>query len=274
MWSHPATQKNVAELARQGRVRLVGPVDGPVASGESGIGRMCEPAEIALAIMSALGPGDLAGLRLVVTAGPTHEPIDPVRFLGNRSSGKMGFAIAARAAARGADVALVAGPVQLATPARVHRIDVETAEEMRTALALTLEGADALVMAAAVADFKAASASPAKIKKELGGGAPAIALVQNPDLIAEIGAARNGQDKPLLVAFALETGDDAAVIAYAKKKLAAKKVDLVVANAAHESLGKNENRIAFVSPDAVSPFVTGTKDALADRILDEIARLR
>jgi phosphopantothenoylcysteine decarboxylase/phosphopantothenate--cysteine ligase len=272
MWTHPATQKNVEELTRQGRVRLVGPVDGPVASGESGIGRMSEPADIVAAIMSAMTPGDLAGVRIVVSAGPTHEPIDPVRFLGNRSSGKMGFAIAARAAARGANVALVAGPVQLATPPGVHRIDVETAEEMRAALARTLEGADALVMAAAVADFKAANASGSKLKKDPAGAAPAIALAQNPDLIAEIGANRRGAKKPMLVAFALETGDDAAVIDYAKKKLTAKKVDLVVANAAHESLGRDENRIAFVSPSSVSPFVTGPKDTLADRILDEVAR--
>jgi phosphopantothenoylcysteine decarboxylase / phosphopantothenate---cysteine ligase len=275
MWSHPATQANVAALAHQGRVRLVGPVDGPVASGESGMGRMTDPADIVAAIMGALGTkGDLAGVRIVVTAGPTHEPIDPVRFLGNRSSGKMGFAIAARAAARGADVALVAGPVELATPAGVHRIDVETADEMRTALAVTLEGADALVMAAAVADFKAANASGSKLKKDPTGAAPAIALAQNPDLIAEIGAARNGQNKPMLVAFALETGDDAAVIDYAKKKLAAKKVDLVVANAAHESLGRDENRIAFVSPTAVSPFIVGAKSDLADEILDRILTRR
>lgn len=276
MWSHPATQNNVEALARQGRVTLIGPVDGPVASGESGMGRMSDPADIASAIMSALVPAsrDLSGVRIVITAGPTHEPIDPVRFLGNRSSGKMGFAIAARAAARGAHVALVAGPVSLPTPSGVQRIDVETAEDMRAALAKTLEGADALVMAAAVADFKAASASDAKLKKDPAGGAPAIALAQNPDLIAEIGAARNGQKKPMLVAFALETGDDAAVIDYAKKKLVAKKVDLVVANAAHESLGRDENRIVFVSPSGVSPFVIGPKEELADKILDQIARRR
>lgn len=274
MWSHPATQNNVAELARQGRVRLVGPVDGPVASGEKGVGRMAEPAEIVAAILAALGARDrdLAGLRIVVTAGPTHEPIDPVRYLGNRSSGKMGFAIAARAAARGAHVDLIAGPVGLATPPGVRRIDVETADDMRASLAARIASADALVMAAAVADFKAANASAAKIKKDAAGGAPpAIVLAQNPDLIAEIGAQRNGQKRPMLVAFALETGDDAAVIDYAKKKLAAKKVDLVVANAAHESLGKDENRIAFVGPTSISPFITASKEQLADEILDRVS---
>jgi len=243
-----------------------------IASGESGLGHMSDPADIVDAIMLSLTPLDLAGVRIVVTAGPTHEPIDPVRFLGNRSSGKMGFAIAARAAARGAHVALVAGPVNLPTPRGVHRIDVETAEDMRAALEKTLEGADALVMAAAVADFKAANASNAKLKKDPAGGAPAIALAQNPDLIAEIGAKRNGAKKPMLVAFALETGDDAAVVDYAKKKLVAKKVDLVVANAAHQSLGRDENRIAFVSPNGVSAFETASKDVLADRILDHITR--
>ena len=272
MWDHPATRRNVEELARQGRVTLVGPVEGPVASGESGMGRMEDPAAIVQAIERALGPKDLAGRHVVVTAGPTHEPIDPVRFLGNRSSGKMGFAIAARAAARGAKVTLVAGPVSLGTPDGVARKDVGSAEEMRAALKDVLTDADALVMAAAVADFKAAQASATKIKK--GDAAPTITLAKNPDLIAEIGAARTGAS-PVLVAFALETGDDATVLGYAKKKLVDKEVDLVVANAAHESLGHATNRVAFVDPGGASPFVAATKDALADLILDRVRdRLR
>lgn len=274
MWSHPATQKNVAELARLGRVRVVGPVVGPVASGDVGMGRMEEPAAIARAIEDELGgTRDLAGKRVVVTAGPTFEPIDPVRFLGNRSSGKMGFALAARAAARGARVVLVAGPVALPTPPGVERRDVETAEQMRTALASVLgpdlSGADALVMAAAVADFRPSAASTTKIKKD-GGEPPAIGLSRNPDLIAEIAAKRPGKS-PVLVAFALETGDDAQVIAYATKKLAQKKVDLVVANAAHESLGQAQNRISVVDRRGATPFFAGPKDTLADRILDRVA---
>lgn len=275
MWEHPATQRNVEELARLGRVRFVGPVEGLVASGEIGMGRMAEPAAIVEAIARAVGPRDLAGRRLVVTAGPTHEPIDPVRFLGNRSSGKMGFALAARAAARGADVRLVAGPVALATPPGVSRVDVESAVEMQRALdavlGADLAGADALVMAAAVADFRAAAPSAAKIKKAAGHGAPAIALAENPDVIAAIGARRTGA-RPVLVAFALETGDDAHVVAYAEKKLAQKKVDLVVANAAHESLGHAQSRVAFVSRAGAEPFVAASKDALADLILDRVAR--
>lgn len=186
----------------------------------------------------------------------------------------MGFAIAARAAARGADVTLVAGPVSLATPSGVNRIDVESAEQMQRAIdeamGADLTKMDALVMAAAVADFRASQASATKIKKDA--GAPAIALARNPDLLATIGGRRTGA-RPVLVGFALETGDDALVLAYAKAKLTSKKVDFVVANAAHESLGHTTNRVAFVSAEAAAPpFVVGTKEDVADRILAEIAK--
>lgn len=285
MWSHPATARNVAELQRLGQVKLVGPVVGPVASGDVGMGRLAEPAVIAAAIAELAAasarrdpgvravPQDLAGKRIVVTAGPTYEPLDPVRFLGNRSSGKMGFALAARAASRGASVVLVSGPVALATPANVERRDVETAEQMQLALASVLgpdlAGADALVMAAAVADFKPVTASATKIKK--GSGDPAaISLSKNPDLIAALGARRTGP-APMLVAFALETGSDAEVVAYAQKKLTQKKVDLVVANAAHESLGQSDNRVALVDSAGASPFFVGAKDTVADHILDRVA---
>ena len=282
MWQHPATQKNVETLAAQGRVTLIGPVVGAVASGESGMGRMAEPAEIVAAILEVLRGGtapvpgrDLVGRRIVVTAGPTHEAIDPVRYIGNRSSGRMGFAVAARAAARGASVTLIAGPVGLGTPAGVTRVDVESAAEMQRAvdeaMGADLGKADALVMAAAVADFRAAHASTSKIKKN--GDAPSVALTKNPDILAAIGARRSGT-RPVLVGFALETGDDALVLAYAKAKLATKKVDFVVANAAHESLGQTTNRVAFVSAEAGRsvPFAAGTKDDVADRILGEVAR--
>jgi phosphopantothenoylcysteine decarboxylase/phosphopantothenate--cysteine ligase len=247
-----------------------------VASGDVGMGRMEEPAAIAQAIDELLrGAGDLAGKRIVVTAGPTFEPIDPVRFLGNRSSGKMGFALAARAAARGANVTLLAGPVSLTTPPGVERRDVETAEQMRAALATALgpdlKGADALVMAAAVADFRPATASAAKIKKDAG-EPPPISLARNPDLIGDIAARRSG-NAPVLVAFALETGDDAQVLGYATKKLAQKKVDVIVANAAHESLGQAENRVAIVDGTGASPFVSASKERVADLILDRVAGL-
>jgi phosphopantothenoylcysteine decarboxylase / phosphopantothenate---cysteine ligase len=262
MWNHPATRANVAAL--ESRVRFVGPVDGPVASGDSGMGRLAEPTDIVRAIEGAFATRDLAGKRIVVTAGPTYEPLDPVRFLGNRSSGRMGFAVAGRAAARGAEVVLVAGPVALSTPAGVERRDVETAEEMRNALADAMPGAHALVMAAAVADFRPAQRSSTKIKK---GTRPAIDLAENPDLVAEIAARPH---TATIIAFALETGDDDAILAYAKKKLAAKKVDLIVANAASESLGRDSNRVAFVDATGATPFIEDSKEALADRILDRL----
>lgn len=276
MWSHPVTQRNVDELRRAGRVRFVGPVEGPVASGDVGMGRMAEPADIvaavtaapALAAAASGAPAALAGRHVVVTAGPTFEAIDPVRFLGNRSSGKMGFAVAAAARARGARVTLIAGPVSLATPSGVSRVDVESAEQMRSALAKALPDADALVMAAAVADFRPETTSASKIKKG-DGAAPTIALAKNPDLLAEIGAARQGP-RPVLVGFALETGDDAAVVAYAKEKLTRKRVDLVVANAAHESLGHTDNRVAFIDASGASPFIAGSKEHIAEALLDRV----
>lgn len=276
MWDHPATRENVATLQRHGRVAFVGPVVGPVASGETGMGRMAEPEDVVRAIAAKLGARDLAGRHLVVTAGPTYEPLDPVRFLGNRSSGKMGFAVAARAAARGAAVTLVAGPVALPTPPGVTRVDVESASEMNDALARvlgpSLEGADALVMSAAVADFRPSAKSDVKIKKE-DGGVPMISLAKNPDVLAGIGHARAGRARPVLVGFALETGEDAQVLAYARKKLVQKRVDLVVANAAHVSLGQDTNRLAIVesAADEKTPFLEGTKEGLADHILDRLA---
>ena len=267
MWQHPATQANVATL--RDRVRFVGPVHGPVASGDVGMGRLADPAAIVKAVLDAIAPRDLAGKTVVVTAGPTFEPIDPVRFLGNRSSGQMGFAIAARAAARGARVMLVAGPVALATPPGVERHDVQTTAEMGAVLDQVLAGADALVMAAAVADFRPSVASPTKLKKGAPDEPTTIALARNPDLVGAIAARRTGA-LPKLVAFALETGTDAEVLAYATNKLTAKKVDLVVANAAHESLGKAENRIALVDAFGATPFVAASKTELADRILDRL----
>jgi phosphopantothenoylcysteine decarboxylase/phosphopantothenate--cysteine ligase len=277
MWEHPATQRNVATLAAEGRVTLVGPVHGEVASGEQGTGRMAEPEAIAAAIGALLGPAepaDLAGAHVVVTAGPTLEDIDPVRFLGNRSTGKMGFAIAARAAARGARVTLIAGPVSLATPSGVDRVDVRGALSMRAAvweaLGPDLSRADALVMAAAVADHRPASVSRTKIKKE--DASAAIELVKNPDVLAEIGAARS-RTRPALVGFAVETGGQDALAAYARKKLADKRVDLVVANEASDSFGRDDDRATLVSAAGAEPLATMTKVALADVVLGRVAGL-
>ena len=272
MWDHPATALNVRALEQQGRVRLVGPVVGEVASGEHGMGRMAAPEDIVSAVAAALGPPtkrDLAGKRIVVTAGPTVEDLDPVRFLGNRSTGKMGFAVAARAAARGAVVTLIAGPVNLTTPPDVRRTDVRRALDMQAALAATLgpslDGADALVMTAAVADYRPRVPSDRKLKKE--DDHAILELQKNPDLLAEVGA-RRARKTPVLVGFAVETGAPDEVAAYARKKLAAKKVDLVVANAAADAFGADENVAIFVTAEGDEPLGKMPKATLADRILD------
>jgi phosphopantothenoylcysteine decarboxylase/phosphopantothenate--cysteine ligase len=285
MWDHPSTRANVAALAAQGRVTLVGPVRGEVASGDVGVGRMAEPAAIVAAIAGSFDAKvdakpagrDLAGRRLVVTAGPTLEDIDPVRFLGNRSSGKMGFAVADRAAARGAEVTLIAGPVHLPTPPAVKRVDVRGALEMRTALwealGSDLGGADALVMAAAVADHRPAQVAAQKIKK--GDHPEAIALVKNPDLLGEVGAVREARGggatkKPVLVGFAVETAGPEALADYARRKLVEKKVDLVVANAAADSFGREDNRVALVTAGGVETLPPAAKASLADAILARV----
>jgi phosphopantothenoylcysteine decarboxylase / phosphopantothenate---cysteine ligase len=284
MWEHPATQRNVAELARQGRVTLIGPVSGEVASGETGMGRMAEPGAVFEAIAAHLaaagsgagsGAGDLTGLRVVVTAGPTLEDVDPVRFLGNRSSGKMGFALAGRAAARGAEVILVAGPVSLPTPAgRVRRVDVRSALDMREAiwdaLGRDLSRADALVMAAAVADHRPVDTSPTKIKKS--DARATIDLVKNPDLLGEVGNARSGR-RPVLVGFAVETAGGEALVAYARRKLTDKRVDLVVANEASASFGRDDNRAVLVTHDAADTLPPASKAAVSDVIWDRVKRL-
>jgi phosphopantothenoylcysteine decarboxylase / phosphopantothenate---cysteine ligase len=226
MWRQAVMQEHVAALLRRG-VRLVGPVEGPLASGETGIGRMAEPdvivAAIEAAARAAVTAGSLRGRAVLVTAGPTHEPLDPVRFLGNRSSGKMGFALAAEAARRGASVTLIAGPVALATPAGVRRIDVTTAAEMAAATRGEAARADMIVMAAAVADFRPLQAAAAKIKKSQG-GLQVIELAENPDILASL---RQAAPAALLVGFAAETEQ---LEANARQKLAAKGADLLVAN--------------------------------------------
>lgn len=281
MWSHPATRRNVATLAQDGRVELIGPVEGEVASGDLGMGRMAEPARIAsVALARAAGRidrADLAGLRVVITAGPTVEDLDPVRFLGNRSTGKMGFAIAERAAARGAEVTLIAGPVTLPTPSGVRRVDVRGALAMRGALWQSLGpdlgAADALIMSAAVADYRPAEERASKMKRS---GAPlSLELVPNPDLLAEIGAARAaaGAARPALIGFAVETDTDEGVIAAARGKLDSKRVDLVVANHAADSFGREDNRAFLVTRGAADALGVLSKPDLADRILDRVADL-
>jgi phosphopantothenoylcysteine decarboxylase/phosphopantothenate--cysteine ligase len=229
MWEKETVQEHVAALVRRG-ARLVGPVAGPLASGEVGMGRMAEPEEIATAIdaLSAAGPlaGTLRGKNVLITAGPTHEPIDPVRYLGNRSSGRMGFALAAEAARRGAAVTLIAGPVDLPTPAgRLARIDVTTAAEMASAVALHAPAADLVIMTAAVADFRPRTMAPEKIKKET--GVPTLELEPTPDILAGLRGVSGVAPSAVTVGFAAETRD---LEANARAKLARKGVDFLVAN--------------------------------------------
>lgn len=222
MWRRDSTREHVATLQRRGAV-LVGPVEGPLASGEVGIGRLAEPSEIVEAVAEQLRSGGLwRGRRVLVTAGPTWEPIDPARVIANRSSGKMGFAIAAAAAAQGADVTLVAGPVALPTPPKVRRVDIETAAEMREAVAAVASAQDLIVMAAAVADFRVANARSHKIKKQ--DGLPRLDLERNPDILQEL--PKLAPDA-VIVGFAAETNDGERA---ALDKLERKKVDAIVLN--------------------------------------------
>jgi phosphopantothenoylcysteine decarboxylase/phosphopantothenate--cysteine ligase len=221
MWEKPTTQQYAAALRARG-VRFAGPVEGPLASGEVGMGRMAEPEAIVESVEAAAGLGPLAGRTVLIAAGPTHEPIDPVRFLSNRSSGKMGFALAAEAARRGARVILVAGPVALVSPAGVQRIDVVTAREMQGAVLEQAPAADLVIMAAAVADFRPRRVASGKIKKEE--GLSAVELEENPDILAGL---RSVAPRAVLVGFAAETED---LDRRARAKLERKGADFLVAN--------------------------------------------
>jgi phosphopantothenoylcysteine decarboxylase/phosphopantothenate--cysteine ligase len=272
MWAHPATRRNAAALVADRNVGFIGPVEGEVASGDSGLGRMAEPEAILARVIAELAGRKLAGRHIVVTAGPTEEDIDPVRFVSNRSSGKLGFAIAERAARRGAEVSLIAGPVSLPTPHGVTRHDVRTASELRSALwkvlGPELAGADALVMAAAIADYRPAETSPQKLRR---GATPlALELVPNPDLLAEVGRTRRGS-RPVLVGFSLGTESDERAIATARAKLAEKRVDFVLANHASESIGKDDIRAHLVGPRSCELIERTDKHTAADRILDRLS---
>jgi phosphopantothenoylcysteine decarboxylase/phosphopantothenate--cysteine ligase len=277
MWSHPATQANVATLRSRG-VQVIGPDDGAQACGEFGPGRLREPpdivAELDAAFTAASTAGeDLAGRRLLISAGPTFEDLDPVRFIGNRSSGKMGFAIAAAAARRGAEVVLVAGPVSLPTPAGVRRVDVRSAAQMREAVLGALP-VDIYVGAAAVADYAPRTVAAEKIKKtrEGGGETLAVELVRTPDVLAEV--AVHPQRPRVVVGFAAETSD---VERYARDKLLRKQLDMIAANqVGREGCGfeSDDNALTVIDAGTVHALGPAAKTALADALLDLIrARL-
>ena len=271
MWLHPATRANIATLRARGAT-IVGPDDGPLAVGDTGQGRLAGEEEILAAVAGVLHHSDspLAGRRVVVTAGGTREPIDPVRFIGNRSSGKMGYALAREVARRGADVALVAAPNHLSDPAGAAVRHVETAVQMRDAVLELAEGADVVIKAAAVADFRPERYSAQKIKKD-GGGLDEVRLVRNPDILAELGQRKGGQ---LLVGFAAET--DLAE-AHGRDKLHRKGLDLIVVNRvdmADSGFNVDTNRAVLLRADGSRREVPlTTKDRLAAVVCDEVESL-
>ncbi|MDP3746699.1 MAG: bifunctional phosphopantothenoylcysteine decarboxylase/phosphopantothenate--cysteine ligase CoaBC [Phenylobacterium sp.] len=269
MWEHAATRRNLATLKADG-VLFVGPDEGAMACGEFGFGRMAEPATIFEAILEALrGPAarPLAGKRAIVTAGPTAEPLDPVRLLTNRSSGKQGFAIAKALADLGAEVTLVAGPVSVPTPVGVKRVDVETAREMLAACEAALP-ADIAVCVAAVADWRPADAAGIKLKKD-GNGPPSIALVENPDILATLST--SARRPKLVVGFAAETHD---VETYAKAKLARKGCDWIVANdvSLEGVMGGDDNTVSIVTAGGIERWERTAKSQVASRLAARMAQ--
>ena len=268
MWQSPATQANVAALRERG-VRFAGPDSGRLACGDVGEGKLAPVDQIVAAALALLAPRDLAGLRVLVNAGPTHEAIDPVRYIANRSTGKMGFALAEAAARRGAEVTLVSGPCALATPAGVSRVDVESAAQMHDAMVAAFEDADAAICSAAVADYTPAAPADHKLKKSAE-HLDAIALVETADILADL-CARKGER--VVVGFAAETND---LLAHASEKLARKGADLIVANDVsrpESTFGADTNRVALVSAGGVEQLETLPLADVADAILDRLAAL-
>jgi phosphopantothenoylcysteine decarboxylase/phosphopantothenate--cysteine ligase len=282
MWEHPATRRNMATLRADG-VHVVGPNVGAMAEAEWGPGRMAEPTEIADAVEALLSQGaarerigrevtarPLAGRRVLVTSGPTHEPIDPVRYIANRSSGRQGHAIASAAAAAGADVTLVSGPVAIPDPPGVRVLHVESAREMQAAAEGALP-ADVAVFAAAVADWRAAEEAGQKLKKD-GTAIPALALVENPDILAGIARLTEGRP-PLVVGFAAETER---VIEHARAKLARKGCDLIVANdvgVGSGVMGGDRNTVHLVTRDGVETWPTLPKEEVARRLVARLGEM-
>ena len=268
MWLHPATQRNLAVLEADGVARI-GPDEGDMACGEFGPGRMAEPAAIVDAIVARLATGPLSGKHVLVTSGPTHEPIDPVRYIANRSSGAQGTAIAAALARLGAKVTFITGPATTPPPVGVSVIRVETAREMLAAVEAALP-ADAAVFAAAVADWRVASESVSKIKKDGSGKPPSLTLDENPDILGSV--ARMGEGRPkLVVGFAAETDD---VIANATAKRAKKGCDWIVANDVSPAtgiMGGTENAVTVIDEAGAETWPRATKEQVARRLAERIA---
>jgi phosphopantothenoylcysteine decarboxylase / phosphopantothenate---cysteine ligase len=262
MWDNPGTQRNVATLRADG-VHLAGPAPGDQACGETGMGRMLEPSQLLSEIQSLFKEKTLAGKRVLVTAGPTEEPIDPVRVITNSSSGKMGYAVARAASEAGAEVTLVSGPVSLATPAGVSRVDVRTAQEMFEAVKKSAKSCDVFISVAAVADYRVKNPSKQKIKK--GNGAPRLELEENPDILAWVAALPK---PPFCVGFAAETEN---LAENAMAKLAKKKLPLMAANIAQDTMGRDENAITLYDAQGEHPLGSGPKLDLARKLVQHVA---
>ncbi|MBV1868105.1 MAG: bifunctional phosphopantothenoylcysteine decarboxylase/phosphopantothenate--cysteine ligase CoaBC [Marinosulfonomonas sp.] len=268
MWQHPANQRNLATLQADG-ILTVGPNEGDMACGEFGPGRMAEPDEIVDAVTAALATGPLAGRHVLVTSGPTHEPIDPVRYIANRSSGAQGTAIAQALAALGADITFVTGPADVAPPSGVTVMPVQTAVEMAEAVKSALP-ADAAVFAAAVADWHVVNAAQSKIKKDAKGSLPVLKFAENPDILAQVSGMKKGRPK-LVVGFAAET-DNVTQNATAKRKR--KKCDWIVANDVSPStgiMGGSENAVTLITKDGSQDWPRMSKRQVADRLAGAIA---
>ena len=265
MWSNPATQRNVATLRGDG-IALLGPASGEQACGEVGLGRMIEPEEIVEDVVAFFQPKHLASKRLLLTAGPTFEAIDPVRGITNLSSGKMGFALARAAREAGADVTLVCGPVSQATPRGITRINVASALEMHAEVMQRIAGQDVFIGVAAVADYRPATPSAQKIKKD-GSKAPSIELVQNPDILADVAAM---PEPPFCVGFAAESQN---LAAYAQKKRLAKNIPLIVGNLIQDGFGGDQNKLALFDDTGETRLPPASKIELARALVAHIARL-
>ena len=274
MWQHPATQRNLVTLQQDG-ISVVGPDDGDMACGEFGPGRMSEPQAILDAILkhpaiSSQAPRPLSGARVLVTAGPTHEPIDPVRYIANRSSGKQGYAIAQALGDLGAEVTLISGPVTLASPTDVETIRVETAAEMKAAVDACLP-VQAAIFAAAVADWRVASASDQKIKKDGSGQVPALQMAENPDILRSVAQLPAGARPALVVGFAAETET---VIAHATAKRLRKGCDWIVANDVSPEtgvMGGSYNTVTLITEDGADPWPEADKETVARKLADRVA---
>ncbi|MDD2883515.1 MAG: bifunctional phosphopantothenoylcysteine decarboxylase/phosphopantothenate--cysteine ligase CoaBC [Dechloromonas sp.] len=265
MWESPATQRNVARLQADG-VGLLGPASGAQACGEVGPGRMLEPAEILEEVLAFFTPKRLAGRRVLLTAGPTFEAIDPVRGITNLSSGRMGYALARAARHAGAEVVLVSGPVALSTPAGVDRVNVRSALDMHAAVMARVAAADIFIAVAAVADYRVAQAAEHKLKKD-DGGIASIKLLENPDILAEVAALADG---PFCVGFAAESQN---LAEYAQNKRRKKKIPLIAGNLIQEGFGGDDNRLVLFDEAGAHPLPPGPKAVLARQLIDHIAQL-